>query len=260
MSAAIGDIAGSAYEFNPTKDYHNVQFFHPKSFFTDDTVCTFACAESLISGRDMVQTLRERCLQHPYSGYGGRFREWLHEEEPRPYKSYGNGSAMRCSAAGWLARTEEECVKLATETASPTHTHPKGIDGAVATSLCIFYLNNGRDKDYIRENVLKKYYPFYAARSYAAIKPDYEFDETCQGTVGAATLSFLESKDYLDCIKLAIALGGDADTLAAIAGPMAYAYYKCIPDVVMKEALGKLPAWMQQVDEAFDNYVLSRGV
>lgn len=252
LSEAIGDIAGSVYEFHATKDYSNVDVNRENSKFTDDTVCTFACAEALILKLDMAINLKDRCNQHRFSGYGGGFRRWLRSEELKPYNSYGNGSAMRCSAAGWMAKTVEECVELATATAMPTHNHEEGIKGAVATALVIFYLKNGKDKRYIRENVLANYYPSWSNMSYDEIKSNYGFNETCQGTVGPAIISFLESKDYVDCLRLAIALGGDADTLAAIAGPMAYAYYKDMPEILIEAAKKKLPEWMMKVSYQFD--------
>lgn len=257
MSAAVGDIAGSAYEgrSHRTKDYDKVKMFSSRARFTDDTVCTFACAHSLISGEDMASTIWRCCHLHPNAGYGHRFKEWLASFDMPPYYSLGNGSAMRCSAAGWMAQSEGECIELATKTAAPTHNHPEGIKGAVAAALSIFYLSHGRDKDFIRENILNKYYPQWAGLTYEQIKPDYTFNSTCPGSVGPAIICFLESKDYIDCLKLAISLGGDADTLAAIAGPMAYAYYKEMPDHVVAQALKMLPDWMQEVSRKFDEVV-----
>lgn len=137
-------------------------------------------------------------------------------------------------------------------TAAPTHNHPEGIKGAVATALAIFHLKNGKDKEYIRENILDKYYPDWSNLRYADFHDAYTFNSTCAGTVGPAIICFLESKDYVDCLKLAISLGGDADTLAAIAGPMEYAYYKKMPDAIVCQALKMLPDWMVNVNEKFD--------
>lgn len=221
LSAAIGDIAGSAYEsrYNSTKNYDAVEMFASHARFTDDTVCTFACAEALLDNLDMADNLWKRTNGHPHAGYGYRFRLWMASSVHNPYGSYGNGSAMRCSAAGWLAGTEEECVDMARLTAMPTHNHPEGIKGAMATALAVYHLKSGRDKAYVRSCVLEHFYPDWALKGYADIHDDYVNDTTCQGTVPAALICFLESKDYVDCIKLAISLGGDADTLAAIAGP-----------------------------------------
>ena len=254
LSAAIGDIAGMPYEFEGrTKDYNRVDLLLPDNTYTDDTVCTFACAEALLHVEDMAETLWKRCRADFNRGFGGRFAHWILAPEVRPsYHSFGNGSAMRVSAAGFMAKTEEECVDLATRTALPTHDHPEGIKGAVATALAIFHAMHGKDKDFIHKHVLDKYYPDWSDRTYSEIKPGYYFDETCQLPVPAAIISFLESRDYADCLKLAIALGGDADTLAAIAGPMAYAFYKSMPEELVENAKKKLPRWMLDINEEFD--------
>jgi len=254
LSAAIGDISGVPYEFSGrTKDYSKVDLLNPKNTYSDDTVCTFACAEALLDQKDMAERLHTRCREDWHRGYGGRFRQWLILPEVTPsYRSFGNGAAMRCSAAGFLARTEEECIEMATQTALPTHDHPEGIKGAVATALAIFYAMKGKDKDFIRTNVLDKYYPDWSNVAYADFHSTFEFNEICQRTVPPALICFLESKDYADCITLAIALGGDADTLAAIAGPMAYAYYKEMPEELVSNARTKLPQWMLDLNDRFD--------
>lgn len=257
LSQAIGDIGGMPYEFKfRTKDYDLVNLLHPKNTYTDDTVCTFACAEALMYNLDMAENLWTRCREDLYRGYGGGFMRWLTGRDIKPaYGSYGNGSAMRVSAAGFLAKSEEECIEYATRTAMPTHNHPEGIKGAVATALTIFYGMQGKDKEYIRQNVLGKYYPDALPITYADIKPDYDFSETCQLTVPPAIICFIESKDYVDCLKLAISLGGDADTLGAIAGPMAYAYYKEMPITLIQNAKTKLPEWMLELNDKFDAMV-----
>ena len=257
LSAAIGDIAGMPYEFKGrTKDYDAIDLLLPTNTYTDDTVCTFACAEALLKGLDMAETLWNRCRADFYRGFGGRFARWLMAREIKPsYHSYGNGSGMRVSAAGFMAKSKDECIELATRTALPTHDHPEGIKGAVATALAIYYGMQGEDKEYIRKHVLEKYYPEWNSRTYDEIKPGYRFDETCQQTIPAALICFLESKDYADCLALAIALGGDSDTLAAISGPMAYAFYKTMPDELVANAKAKLPEWMLKVNKEFDQFV-----
>lgn len=253
LSAAIGDISGMPYEFCSTKDYDRVDLLHPGNTYTDDTLCTFACAEALLNDLDMAENLRRRCRADLARGFGGRFYRWLKADEIMPsYYSFGNGSAMRVSAAGFLARSEEECVEMATRTALPTHDHPEGIKGAVATALAIYYGMGGCDKAYVRHHVLEKYYPEWSHKTYADIHPGYRFDVTCQGTVPAALICFLESKDYEDCLKLAIALSGDADTLAAISAPMAYAHYRSMPETLVANARAKLPEWMLAVSAALD--------
>ena len=254
LAAAIGDISGVPYEFEGrTKNYDDVDLLNPENTYSDDTVCTFACAEALLDGKDMAECLHRRGREDFYRGFGGRFALWLCNPEIQPsYRSYGNGSGMRVSAAGFLAKSVEECIELATQTALPTHDHPEGIKGAVATALAIFYARHGKDKDFIKTNVLEKYYPGWSRKTYAEIKPGYRFDETCQLTIPAAIICFLESKDYADCLKLAISLGGDADTLAAIAGPVAYAFYGEIPSELIANAKAKLPEWMLDLNERFD--------
>lgn len=260
LSVAIGDISGMPYEFGGrTKIYKNIDLLRADNDYTDDTVCTFACAEALLDGKDMAECLWKRCRQDPGRGYGGRFGWWLSQREIQlSYGSFGNGSAMRCAAAGFLAQSEEECIEFATQTAMPTHSHPEGIKGAVATALAIYYGMQGEDKEFIRQHVLDKYYPTWSAKTYASIKPSYYFDETCQLTVPAALICFLESQDFADCITLAIALGGDSDTLAAIAAPMAYAHYHTIPQGLIDNAKAKLPLWMLEISTRFDDAVLNR--
>ena len=156
ISVAIGDIAGSAYEgrSHRIKDYDKVKMFSSRAHFTDDTVLTFACAEAFIDNLDMTMNLWKCANEHRHAGFGSKFKIWMASHKPQPYRSLGNGCAMRCSSAGWLAKSEEECIKMATETAAPTHNHPEGIKGAVVTALTIFHLKNGKDKDFIREQML----------------------------------------------------------------------------------------------------------
>ncbi len=262
LSAAIGDISGMPYEFQGrTKNYDSINMLLPQNTYTDDTVCTFACAESLLLHKDMAQTLRKRGREDFHRGFGERFAQWLCASTLQPsYHSFGNGSAMRCSAAGFMATSETECIELATQTALPTHDHPEGIKGAVATALTIFYAKQSKPKSFIRQHVLQKYYPSWTFLAYSDIKTTYQFNETCQETVPAAIICFLESRSYVDCLKLAISLGGDADTLAAIAGPMAYAHFKYMPQVLIDNAKKKLPEWMLKINDEFDKAVSCRRV
>lgn len=260
ISEAIGDIAGSAYEgrSHRVKDYGKVKMFSSRAHFTDDTVLTFACAEAFIDQKDMAMNLWKCANEHRHAGFGSRFKHWMQAHNPQPYMSRGNGSAMRCSSAAWLATSEAECIDLATQTAAPTHNHPEGIKGAVATALAIYHLNRGEDKDFVREQILNPYYPDWAGLRYADFHDEYAFNSTCEGSVGPAIICFLESRDYVDCLKLAISLGGDADTLAAIAGPMAYAYYKKMPSALVTQAFKMLPDWMKDVSKRFDEIVGQR--
>lgn len=256
LSEAIGDIAGQPYEFhNRTKDVSKVDLLLPYNDYTDDTVCTFACADALLHHKDMAKSLWRRGREDFNRGFGGNYARWLTAPSIKPsYGSCGNGSAMRCSAAGFMAKDVEQCIKFAIETALPTHDHPEGIKGAVTTALSIFFALEGKSKEFIRKHVLDVYYPIWSYKTYEGIKPGYHFDETCQLTVPAALICFLESSDYVDCLKRAIALGGDADTLAAIAGPIAYAYYKYMPEELIMNAKRKLPQWMLELNDEFDAY------
>ena len=259
MSAAVGDIAGSAYEgrSHRTKDFNAIKLFSSRARYTDDTVLTFACAEAFLKGLDMATNLWKCGNELPNAGYGSAFKLWLSSHDPKPYGSFGNGSAMRCSSAGWLAQSEKECEEMAKATALPTHNHREGVNGAVATALSIFYLKQGASKQELQYLILRKYYPEWYGLSYEQIQPSFTFNSTCPGTVGPAIICFLDSVDYVDCIKKAIALGGDADTLAAISGPMAYAHYKEMPDSLVYEALKKLPQWMVEVNRDFNKAVNS---
>lgn len=254
LSVAIGDISGVPYEFDyPTKNYDAVNLLHPEADYSDDSVCTFAIAEAFIKDLNVSENLWMRCRQDPHRGYGGRFRGWLMTEDRIPYNSLGNGSAMRCASAAFIAKDANECEELAIRSAMPTHNHDEGVKGAVATALTIYHLLHGKDKEYIKTEILSKYYPEWANKQYKDFHDDFPFNETCPLTVPPAIICFLESKDYSDCLKLAISLGGDADTLAAIAGPMAYAYYKTMPQELIDNAKNKLPQWMLDINNEMNN-------
>lgn len=254
LGAIIGDIAGSAYEFNPTNDY-NFEMFPPEANFTDDTICTMAVADAIVSGSDFGRTLQDWCLRYPspMGGYGGRFREWVFSPEPRPYGSFGNGSAMRVSPAGEWADTVEEAQDLALRSALPTHNHPDGIAGAVAVATAIFDCRALAESalPLTRENILHKGLGrAITSGRYASCPEDFSvdlaaarnrFDETCQGTVPVAFAIILESSSFEDAIRRAVSLGADADTLAAIVGSIAEHLWP-IPPAIQTAALSRLPA------------------
>lgn len=251
LSAAIGDIAGSVYEFDPCRDYESINLLDAHNDYTDDSVCTFAVAEAMLEGWDIGNNLARRCAKDPHRGYGGRFGQWIYQSERMPYYSFGNGSAMRVSPAAFLASSAEEATYLAALTALPTHNHPEGVKGAVAVALATYYLLRGEDKAYVREHVLRKFYPSWD-KSYAEVKDEAHFNEICQETVPQALVSFLTSHDYADALRLAIALGADADTLGAIVGPMAYACYGEMPAELIARAEARLPQWMLNVSRRID--------
>ncbi len=228
LGAAGGDIAGSRFEFNNhrSKDF---ELFADRCFVTDDTVMTMAVAKAVMECRSMADLpeIAAKCMQQfghdfPGYGYGGRFGAWLRQRDPKPYNSFGNGSAMRVSACGWAANSLDEAKELATIVSEPTHNHPEGIKGAVATAQAIWMARNGAVKEDIREQ-MKQYYTIDFTLD--DIRDTYKFNETCQATVPQAMEAFFESDSYEDCLRCAISVGGDSDTLAAIAGSIAEAYF-----------------------------------
>jgi len=230
--AIIGDIVGSKYEFDniKTKDF---PFFSDGCSFTDDSIMTVAVARGLLrsAGTDELfcdtlveemQSLGQR-FPYPQGGYGGRFGQWLMTPSPAPYNSFGNGSAMRVSPCALVAVSLEEAVELAAVSASVTHNHPEGIKGAVATAAAVFLARTGHSKEEIRRHIEERYYPL--DRTLDEIRPVYQFNEICQGTVPEAIIAFLESDSFEDAIRNAVSIGGDSDTIGAITGSIAYAFY-----------------------------------
>lgn len=226
IGAIAGDVIGSAYEFNPTRD-HDFELFTPQSTFTDDTVLTMANALWLIEDGQhtpdkLVNIMLDLCWKYPGRGYGGRFAQWILSSHPQPYNSFGNGSAMRVSPVGYYARTLDEALTLARVSAQVTHDHPEGVKGAQATAAAIFLARQGRSKLDIKDYV-QSTFAYDLSRTLDEIRPDFTFDETCQRTVPEAITCFLEGKDYEDVVRLSVALAGDADTIAAIAGSISSA-------------------------------------
>lgn len=244
LGAIIGDIAGSVYEFNNYRKT-DFPFMSNRCFFTDDTVLTVAVADALLASlsgealfadlcRDRIQTYARA---YPGRGYGGRFARWIIEENPEPYGSFGNGSAMRVSACGFAAKDLEEAKRLARDSARVTHNHPEGLRGAEATAAVIRLALEGKGKDEIRAYVEQHYYRL--PLTIDEIRPDYEFNETCQGTVPVSIIAFLEAESFEHAIRLAVSVGGDSDTLAAITGGMAEAFFG-IPEELRSRALSFL--------------------
>ncbi len=226
IGAIAGDVIGSAYEFNPTREY-GFELFTPKSTFTDDTVLTMANAQWLLedeqhSHETLVNIMQDLCHRYEWRGYGGRFVQWIVSSNPQPYGSFGNGSAMRVSPVGYYALTLDEALELAKISAEVTHNHPEGIKGAQATAAAIFLARQGKTKQEISKYVAETF-NYDLSRTLEQIRPDYTFDETCQRTVPEAITCYIEGKDYEDVVRLAVSLAADADTLAAIAGSIASA-------------------------------------
>lgn len=240
FGAIIGDIVGSRFEWNNhrSKDF---ELFTDDCFFTDDTVMTLAVAKAFLYCGDDYSDLSKntiKCMQqvgrhYPDCGYGGMFEDWVYSDNPKPYNSFGNGAAMRVSACGFKAKTLDEAKELSRKVTEVTHNHPEGIKGAEATTVAIFLARNGHTIDEIRAYVDKHYYKMDFTLD--EIRDTYEFNETCQETVPQAIMAFLESISFEDAIRNAISIGGDSDTLAAITGSIAEAYYG-VPDELKEKA------------------------
>ena len=247
--AIIGDIAGSIYEFHNVKS-KNIPLITPYSHFTDDTVLTIASMDYLLHKDDNpTDYFVKWAKKYPNAGYGGRFRKWIYSDDHKPYGSYGNGSAMRTSPAGWCDESEEVVLKQAYKLASVTHNHEEGIKGAVATTACIYLARKGCSK----ENIIKcaeQYYPNIRDLDYDDLVEHYGFNETCQGSVPQAIYCFYISHSYEDCIRTAISIGGDSDTIAAIAGSIAEAYWG-IPEYLVNKFRDKLDSDMLAVVDKF---------
>ncbi len=251
--AIIGDIAGSAYEFNAVKS-KGIELFPEGAEFTDDTVLTIAVADAILHNNPYRKSILHWGRKYPNESYGSRFRVFLASDNPKPYNSYGNGSAMRVSPVGWAFESEEEVLEHARLSAKVSHNHPEGIKGAQAVALAIFLARRGASKDELRERISNEF-GYDLRRMLDEIRPTYTFDETCQGTVPEAIISFLESTDYEDAIRNAISLGGDADTLAAITGSIAEAFYGAVPGNLLAEGLDRLDVEIiELIEEFLKNY------
>ena len=239
LGAIAGDIIGSVYEFSPCKST-DFPLFSENSDYTDDTVMTIANAVWLLSGNNLTRIMQYYGNRYPDAGYGGMFYSWLYSHNPRPYNSWGNGSAMRVSSVGWAFDTLEETLEAAKQSAEITHNHPEGIKGAQATAACIFLARTGKSKEDIRKYIELKF-GYNLSRTCDEIRPTYLFDESCQGTVPESIIAFLDSTDFENAIRLAVSLGGDADTMGAITGGIAEAYYGGVPEHIRKEVVKRLP-------------------
>ena len=252
LGAIIGDIVGSRFEFNPTNDY-NFELFTDECGFTDDTICTCAVADALLKGRDYGEGIHEWCRRypHPMGGYGGRFAQWVRSDNPQPYGSFGNGTAMRVSPVAWFYLQREEMLACAKMTAMCTHNHPEGIKGAQTVALAIFVARQQRKlkahvKDVVK-SVIAECVEF-SGYNINIRKEDVinRFDETCQGTVPVALWIINQSNSFEDAIRRAVCLGADADTLGAIVGSVAEAIWG-IPEEIKVKAISYLDERMKKL-------------
>ena len=249
LGAITGDIVGSVYEWNSIKTT-DFPLFSPGCRFTDDTVLTCAIAHAILTESDYGEALRQFASEHPRRGYGGMFRAWVRAGESEPYYSFGNGSAMRVSPVGFAFGTVDEALAEARKSAEVTHNHPEGIKGAQATALAIFLARTGADKHAIRTELTERF-GYSLDRTLEEIRPSYDFDVTCQGSVPEAIIAFLEADSFESAIRNAVSLGGDADTQACIAGGIAEAFFG-LPEEIGETARGYLPQKLREIVDEFE--------
>ena len=249
IGAIAGDMIGSVYEYRQvkTKDF---PLFHPCCTFTDDSVLTIAVAKAILENRSYLETIREIGRRYPDAGYGGFFARWLHSNNPQPYNSWGNGSAMRVSPVGFAFDTSEEVLREAARTAEVSHNHPEGIKGAQATAAAVFLARNGTTKEGIRAEI-QRMFGYDLGRTVEDIRPTYSFDESCQRTVPEAIIAFLDSESWEDAIRNAVSLGGDSDTLACITGGIAEAYYGPVQESVQEKVKELLTKDLWEIADRF---------
>lgn len=255
LGAIAGDMIGSVYEFNNlrTKDF---PLFTDKSDFTDDTILSVAVADVLLNGGNYAQVFKDYYWRYPNpaGSYGARFHQWAASPSLTPYRSWGNGSAMRVSPVGFACDSLAEVLEEAERTAAVTHNHSEGIKGAQATAAAVFLARQGKTKDDIRAYVISSF-GYDLDRTVDEIRPSYAFNESCQGTVPEAIIAFLDSTDFEDAIRNAVSLGGDSDTLTCITGGIAHAFYGEVPDAIRQEVWIRLDAPLKQVVKTFcDRY------
>jgi ADP-ribosylglycohydrolase len=248
IGAIAGDMIGAPYEAFPIK---TTDFSIKVTVFTDDTVLTIAVANAILKGIDYADSIKTFAQNYPNLPYGGAFRHWMWEPINTPYNSYGNGSAMRVSPVGFAFDTAEEVLFHASQSAAVSHNHPEGIKGAQATALSIFLARCGEDKAAIRSHIADRF-SYDLRRTVEDIRPNYSFDVSCQGSVPESIIAFLDADDYETTVKNAISLGGDADTMACIAGGIAQAYYKNIPADIVSHVRGNLPYDLLAVMDRFN--------
>jgi ADP-ribosylglycohydrolase len=232
IGAIAGDIIGSRFEGRSNRripdDY---ALFDEHCRFTDDTVLTVATADAILSGKEFATVYKAYTLSYPNAGYGGTFIRWALSDRSEPYNSWGNGSAMRVSPAGFACDTLESALELAKRSAEVTHNHPEGIKGAQAVASAVFLARSGSQKTDIAKYITQTF-AYDLSEPLDEIRTYYEFDVSCQGSVPQAVIAFLESNDFEDAVRKAISLGGDTDTIACITGAIAHAFYGTLPETV----------------------------
>lgn len=253
LGALVGDIIGSIYEFQNVKSM-DFDLFTPWSTYTDDSVMTLAVAKWLIEDKEhtkhhLISCMQELGRRYPKAGYGGNFEWWLRQDDPQPYKSWGNGAGMRVSPVGLYANSLEEALYLAEVTASVSHNHPEGIKGAKAIAASVFLCKTGKSKEEIK-NYVQLSFGYNLKRTISEIRPNYYFDVSCQGSVPEAIIAFLEGNSFEEVIRLAISIGGDSDTIGCMAGAIAACIYP-IPEEITEECNSILTDDLRAIKDAF---------
>lgn len=249
LGAVCGDIIGSVFERNNVK-HKNFSLFSSKSRFTDDTVLTVAVADSIVNHKHFSSSIHRYSNMYPNAGYGSNFKKWFKSKHPRPYGSYGNGSAMRVSPAGFAYNTLDEVLEISKKTSEISHNHPEAVKGAQAVASSIFLARQGKDKQEIK-NFIEDRFQYDLSKGLDEIRQNYKFDVSAQGSVPQAVIAFLESADYEDALRNAISIGGDSDTIACMCGGIAEAYYKVIPQEIIDSALRILPKPFTEIIKKF---------
>jgi ADP-ribosylglycohydrolase len=235
LGAIVGDVIGSPFEWNNVKST-DFRLFDRGAQCTDDSILTVATADVLLNGGDYATTYQDYFHRFPNAGYGGRFVAWAARRETRPYNSWGNGSAMRAGPIGWARDTLDDVLDEAERSAAVTHDHPDGIKGAQAVAACVLLARTEHDRERIRAFVHDGCgYPL--DRRLDEIRPSYEFDLSCKGTVPVAVQAFLESTDFENAVRLAVSVGGDSDTISSITGAIAHAFYGSVPHHLLEPVL-----------------------
>ena len=267
IGAIVGDIAGSRFEWRNHKSKEFTLLKGNACCFTDDTVMTLAAADAIMKWRagsnasyealsaQAVNSMQEFGRHYPHVGYGGNFFRWLNYDDPQPYNSWGNGSAMRVSACGWAGQTLDEVKAISRAVTEVTHNHPEGIKGAEATAVATFLARTGKSMEEIRAVIVRDYYPLDFTLD--EIRQTYEFDVSCQGSVPQALEAFFESTSFEDAIRNAISIGGDSDTIGAICGVVAGACYG-VPSDIRAKTETFLPPDLLETLHAFDSTIGAR--
>lgn len=259
--AILGDIIGSPYEFDRGNKSKEFPLFSEESTYTDDTVMTIAVAEAFMDAPEdeaeikmrLVASMQKWGHRYPGAGYGLRFCDWLEADEPQPYNSFGNGSAMRVSSVAWLYNDLDTVRRMARLSAEVTHNHPEGIKGAEATASAIFLARTGHGKAHIKAYI-EDNFQYDLCRTCNEIRPNYRHVESCQETVPEAITAFLEGESFEDVIRTAVSLGGDCDTLTCIAGSIAEGFYG-VTEALKQECHHRLSSTLLEVLERFHHYL-----